>query len=380
VWPAAADGTRIVGSVLRDGLDVVEDFSGFVYLFSEDDSSESYIEQVPDGVAAAVDGMLAVPVATDAGPLQVVVELHDREPPLLEVGAGQDVAILTWRPAGRRLRLGDTGGLEVEALALGDGDGILGVEVRCTGRDEARRAGVGEIDEPVEKVVIRLWPGPAHSPDHITRRSGFAAALAGEPPPPSGPAAPLTLAQTVVVPARYHGFYLRDEDVPAPWEWLPTMELATAKVNGLVSNLPGLARVSTGTRTGEVDMRVQVVERRPATAAEALAAAAGPAGLPAKADAVVVTHHTSGSILVTDIEDNADHYRFTVPAGDTGLLVVAWDRDKAARPRRDATARERIDLVFWAGEAPGELVLQAGSAFGQEMAADAKGIGQQLRE
>jgi hypothetical protein len=379
VWLAAADGTRIVGSVLRDRLDVVEDFSGFVYLFSEDDSSESYIEQVPDGVAAAVDGMLGVPVATDVGPLQVVVELHDREPPLLGAGAGQDVAVLTWRPAGRRLRLGDTGGLEVEALALGDGDEILGVEVRCTGRDEAHRAGVGEIKKPVEEIVIRLWPGPAHGPDHLTRRSGFARELAGEPPPPSGPAAPLAFGQTVAVPARYHGFYLRDEGVPAPWEWLPTMELAAAKVNGLVSNLPGLARVSTGTRTGEVDMRVQVVERRPATAADALAAA-DPAGLPATADAVAITHRTSGSILVTDIEDNADHFRFTVPAGDIGLLAVAWDRDKAARRGRNATARERIDLVFWAGEAPGELVVQAGSAFGQEMAADAKGIGQQLRE
>jgi hypothetical protein len=82
--------------------------------------------------------------------------------------------------------------------------------------------------------------------------------------------------------------------------------------------------------------------------------------------------------LVADIEENADHYRFEVPAGELGLLVVAWDRDKAARRRRNAKTRERIDLVFWAGEHPGELIIQAGSVFGREMAADAEGIRQQL--
>jgi hypothetical protein len=363
--------------MLRGRLDAVEAFSQFVYLFSESDSPDS-IEEVPDGVAAAVDGMLAVPVATDGGPLRVRVELHDREPPPPEAGAGEDIAVLTWRPAGRRLRLGDTGGLEVEGLALGDGDELVGVEVRCTGRDQASRAGVGEIKKPVEGIVIRLWPGPAPGREGVTRRSGFARVLAGEPPPPSGPAAPLALGETVAVPARYHGFYLRDEGVPAPWEWLATMVLSGARVNGLVSNLPGLARVSTGTQFGEVDLRVQVVERRPATAADALAAVAGPAGLPATADAVAVSHRTSGSVLVTDIEDNADHYRFMVPAGDVGLLVVAWDRDKAAGRRRAAKAGERIDLAFWAGELPGELIAQAASTFGQEMAADAAGIRRQL--
>jgi hypothetical protein len=365
--------------VLRGRLELVDEFSDFVFLFSEDDSSD-YIERVPDGVAAAVDGMLAVPVATDAGPLRVSVELHDREPPPLEAGAGKDVAILTWRPAGRRLRLGDTGGQEVEAVALGDGDEVLGVEVSCGGRDEARRAAAGELVEPVEEIVIRLWPGPAARRDCVTRRSGFAAALAGEPPAPSGPAAALAVGQLVAVPVCYNGFYLRDEGVPAPWQWRPTMELAGARANGLVSNLPGLVRVSTGTRTGEVDLRVQVVDRRPATIAEAMATVVGPAGLPATADAVAVTHQTSGIVLVTDIEDNADHYQFTGPAGETGLLVVAWDRDKAARRRANAKVRERIDLVFWAGEAPGELVVQAASTFGREMAADHERIGQQLRQ
>jgi len=60
-----------------------------------------------------------------------------------------------------------------------------------------------------------------------------------------------------------------------------------------------------------------------------------------------------------------------------GLLVVAWDRDKFAR-RRKAKVRERIDLVFWAGELPGELVIQAASAFGWGEAADFESIRQQL--
>jgi hypothetical protein len=367
------------GSVLRNRLEVVGEFSDFVYLFSADDSSASYIERVPDGVAAAVDGMLAVPVATDAGPLRVSLELHDREPPPLTAGAGEDVAVLTWRPAGLRLRLGDTAGQEVEALALGHGDEFLGVQVACAGRDEAHRAGVGAIDIPVEQIVIRLWPGPAPGRDGVIRRSAFAEALAGERPAPGGPAQPLVLGVTVAVRTFYNGFYLRDENVPAPWEWQQALELVGAKANGLISNLPGVARITTGTETGEVDLRVQVVDRRPATTADALTAVAGPAGLPATADAVAVTHRTCGSVLITDIEDNADHYRFQAPAGQPGLLVVAWDRDKATR-RRSATGRERIDLVFWAGEAPGELVVQAGSAFGREMAVEAERIGRQLGE
>jgi len=47
----------------------------FVYLWSEDDSSESVIEEVPNGVAAAMDGVLGVEVATDTSPLRVSVEL-----------------------------------------------------------------------------------------------------------------------------------------------------------------------------------------------------------------------------------------------------------------------------------------------------------------
>ncbi len=168
------------------------------------------------------------------------------------------------------------------------------------------------------------------------------------------------------VPASYHGFYLRDEGVAAPWQWHEGMVLASARVNGLVTNLPGLARVEVGTEFGEADVCVRVVCT--GTVAAALEVAAGPSGLPATADAVAVTHLTSGSILITDIEDSADHYRFTVPAGETGLLVVAWDRDKAARRRRNAKFRERLDLVFWRGESPGEQVLQAGSSFGPSCA------------
>jgi hypothetical protein len=350
----------------------------FVYLWSEDDSSESVIEEVPNGVAAAMDGVLGVAVATDTSPLRVRVELHDRQPPPVAPAAGEDVAVLTWRPCGTSLRLADTVGHEVEGLELGPGDGLLAVEVRCHGRDEAASAGVGELEEPVEEIIIRLWPGPAPGGDTVARRSGFARMLAGEPPPPSGPATPLDLGETVLVPVYYNGFYLHDEGVAAPWEWWETMVLSGARVNGLVSNLPGLARVSTGTQTGEADLCVRVVDRRSATAADALAAVAGATGLPATADAVAITHHTSGTVLVADIEANADHYRFTVPVGEVGLLVVAWDRDKAARRQRIVKARERIDLVFWAGETPGELVIKAASGFGREMAADAEGIRQQL--
>jgi hypothetical protein len=360
--------------VLRDRLEAVEHFADFVYLFSD---AESSIAEVP-GVAAAVDGMLAIPVATDTGPLRVSVELHDQQPPPLQAGEREDVEVFTsWRPLGRRLRLGDTCGNEVDGLALGPGDEVLAVEVRCRGRDEANRAGVGGIQEPVEEITVRLWPGPAAGGDTVTRRSGFARVLAGEPPPPSGPAAPLTLGETVVVPANYYGFYLHDEGVAAPWEWREVLTLSAARVNGLVSNLPGLARVTTGTQTGDVEVRVRALDRRPATVADALAAVAGP-GLPATADAVAVAHHTSGAILVADIEEHADHYRFEVPAGETGLLVVGWDRDKAARRRRNAKTRERIDLMFWTGEVPAELVIQAGSAFGREMAADDASIRQQL--
>jgi hypothetical protein len=91
--------------------------------------------------------------------------------------------------------------------------------------------------------------------------------------------------------------------------------------------------VSTGTQTGEVDLCLRACVR----------AAGGP--------------------LAT--------------AADALATVVAWDRDKAAR-RRNARVRERVDLVFWAGEPPGELVIQAASAFGREMAADDERIRQQL--
>ena len=353
-------------------------FSDFVYLFTESDSPDS-IEEVHDGVAAAVDGMLAVPVATDTSPLQVRVELHDRQPPPLEAGRREDAAILTWRPLGRQVRLGDTVGHEVDGLTLDARDEVLAVEVRCRGRDEAAGADVGEIEEPVEEIVIRMWPGPPPGGDTVTRRSGFARMLAGEPPPPSGPAASLRLGQTVPMPVSYHRFYLRDESAPAPWE-RETLELSAARVNGLVSNLPGLAEVSTGTSVGEVDLCGRVVDRHRATVTDALAVVAGPAGLPATADAVAVTHRTSGAVLATDLEDYADHYRFAVPAGEVGLLVVAWDRDKAARRRRNANARERIDLVFWAGATPGELVIQAASAFGREMAIDAERTRRQLAQ
>jgi hypothetical protein len=363
--------------MLRGRLDVVAVFSDFIYLFSEADSPDSPIESVPDGVAAAVDGMLAVPVATDTGPLRVSVESHDRQPPALEAGEREDVAVVTWRPVGRWLRLGDTVGEEVDGQALGSVDEVVTVEVRCRGRDEANRAGVGAIREPVEEIVIRLWPGQTPAGGVVARRSSFGRALAGEPPVPTGHAVPLVLGETVAVPAYYNGFYLHDDGVPPPWEWRQTMVLSSARVNGLVSNLPGLVRVSTGTQTGDVDVCVRAVGWQPATAADALAAVAGP-GLPATADAVAVTHRTSGSVLVADIEDTADHYRFAVPAGEVGLLVVAWDRDKAAGRRRNAKVRERIDLVFWAGEAPGELVIQASSAFGREMAADDERIRQQL--
>ena len=350
----------------------------FVYLWSGYDSPESVIEEVPDGVAAAVDGVLGVVVATDASPLRVSVELHDRQPPLVELAAGEDVAVLTWRPCGTRLRLADTVGHEVDGLALGPGDGVLAAEVRCRGRDEAAGAGVGEIEEPVEEIVIRLWPGPPPGGDTVTRRSGFARMLAGEPPPRSGPAAPLGLGETVPMPVSYHRFYLHDEGVPAPWE-RETLELSAVRVNGLISNLPGLAEESTGTSVGQVDLCARVVDRRPATVDDALTAVAGPAGLPVTADAVAVTHRTGGVVLVTGIGDYADHYRFAVPVGEVGLLVVAWDRDKAAR-RRKAKARERIDLVFWVGETPDELVIQAASAFGREMAVDAERTRRQLAQ
>lgn len=180
-----------------------------------------------------------------------------------------------------------------------------------------------------------------------------------------------------MVPVSYNGFYLRDDGVAAPREWWEAMVLASARVNGLVSNLPGLARVSTGTQTGDVDVCVRVAGLRAATVADALAAVAGQ-GLPGTADAVAVAHRTCGAILLADIEDNADQFRFEVPAGEVGLLVVAWDRDKGAHRRRNAKSRERIDLVFWTGETLGELIIQAGSTFGQEMADDDQRIRQQL--
>src|ERR1700691_1587736 len=100
----------IVGGVIRGRLDAVETFMNFVYLWSEYDAPESVIEEVPDGVAAAVDGVLGVAVATDTSPLRVRVELHDRQPPPVELAAGEDVAVLTWRPCGTHLTLADTVG------------------------------------------------------------------------------------------------------------------------------------------------------------------------------------------------------------------------------------------------------------------------------
>ena len=350
----------------------------FVYLWSEDDSPESVVvEEVPNGIAAAVDGVLGVPVATDTSPLRVSVELHDRQPAPAELGAGEDVAVLTWRPCGSHLRLADTVGREVDGLALGPGDGVLAVEVRCRGRDEAAGTGPGELEEPLEEIVIRVWPGHPPAEGVIARQSSFGRMLAGDPPPPSGPAAPLALGQTAAIPVSYHGFYLRDEDVPVAWRTAEPAELSSTLVNGLVSNLPGLVRLKAGTRAGDIDLRVRVAGQQPATVADALAVVAGQ-GLPAAADAVAVTHHTSGRVLVTDIENRADHYRLEVPAGKVGLLVIAWDRDKAARQRRNARTRELVDLVFWAGETPGEQIIQAASTFGREMADTDESIRQLL--
>ena len=98
-------------------------------------------------------------VATDTSPLWVHVELHDRQPPPVELAAGEDAAVLTWRPCGTSLRLADTVGHEVDGLTFGPGDEVLAVEVRCRGRDEVAGAGAGELEEPVEEIVIRLWPG-----------------------------------------------------------------------------------------------------------------------------------------------------------------------------------------------------------------------------
>jgi hypothetical protein len=81
--------------VIRARLDAVETFINFVYLWSEDDSSESVVEEVPDGVAAAMDGVLGVAVATDTSPLRVSVELHDQQPPPVELAAGEDVVVLS---------------------------------------------------------------------------------------------------------------------------------------------------------------------------------------------------------------------------------------------------------------------------------------------
>jgi hypothetical protein len=46
-----------IGAVLQARMDVVEAFSDFVYLFTEADSPERPIEEVPDGVAAGEPGM-----------------------------------------------------------------------------------------------------------------------------------------------------------------------------------------------------------------------------------------------------------------------------------------------------------------------------------
>jgi hypothetical protein len=129
--------------VLRGRLAVTNTISDFLYLHSGAEVSESLVETVPNGVVTAVDGILAVPVATDAGPLQLRVELHDRRPPPLPVGAGDDIATLAWRPLGNELGVTDTVGFGDGWLALGPGDELLAVEVCCRGRDEAATAGVG---------------------------------------------------------------------------------------------------------------------------------------------------------------------------------------------------------------------------------------------
>jgi hypothetical protein len=135
---AAARVARIVGGVLRGRLDVVGVFSDFVYLFTEADSPEWLIGEVPDGVASAVDGMLAVPVATDTGPVRVSLERHDRNPPALEAGVREDIGVLTWRPVGRRLRLGDTVGQEVDRAAAAD-EAIAGGRLVQPARARAAR-------------------------------------------------------------------------------------------------------------------------------------------------------------------------------------------------------------------------------------------------
>jgi hypothetical protein len=96
---------------------------------------------------------------------------------------------------------------------LGAEDEVLAVEVRCRGRDEAARAGVAGTGEPVEEVIVRLWPGRAPGGDTVTRRSGVRPCPGWDAPPRSGPAAPLALGETVVVPGHRAG-QMGQKDLP----------------------------------------------------------------------------------------------------------------------------------------------------------------------
>jgi hypothetical protein len=366
--------------VLQARLDIVGGFMGMLLLIAEDQETEAP-EWAPNGVAAVADGVIAVLVATDVGPVRAVVEVHDAEPPRGPLADGEDMAVLTWRPLGKRARLYDQNFSELgKWLALPAGRDLLGAEVRCRGREVAGAAGVGGVrGEPVEEVEIRLWPVDQAPEELVVHGSGYFE-YEGQPlpDPGTGPVRELAPGDRALVPMAYHAVWLHDEGVPLPPDWLGTMRARAARVNGLVSNLPGVVLLKVGAQIGTVDLGVHLVEGDGSVAAALAVLSAGP--LPKAADAVAVAHTTSGTVRVCDKDGGPDLCCFCLPAGRVGLLVVAWDRDGANRRRRKPVPPERVDVVFWTSDVPDEVVLQGASNFGRKVAADDVSIREQLED
>ncbi|MGH9070907.1 MAG: hypothetical protein ACRDX8_07045 [Acidimicrobiales bacterium] len=358
-------------------LGAIEVSDWTLYLLGDEDADVEIA--MPNGVAAAADGVVSIFVGTDIGTLDVSVELREGAPGDVVIQDGDDVVEFAWRPVGDEVVLQTTSwALEVEPIMLlASPNGSYVVQVHSHNRDAV--ADLLEVPEDFadrERLVIRIWPGDGPPERVLALQSRTARALwieaRGAPPNMEGDAAPKEVAlfpigEAVAVPVSYHAFILRDEGFVVPSDFSDNLALSVAKMNTLVSNVPGHVRVTTGTERGEVNLTVRLVDQM--TTIHSRLEGLGNLGvvLGRDDDAVLVAHETSGKILLEGVGRECHFALPPLAAGRYAMLVVARGRDNAykASERRGAKAvtprLEEVLVVLWpdpARQVPDETVLQ----------------------
>lgn len=200
--------------------------------------------QVNGLCGAAVPGELSMVTGTHTGPVHVMVELHDAEPPLDDVW--EEVVEVSFATAADDLVLSafqDT----TELLDVPPGS----YQVRYCARGMAEAADADAGDEPIDHYLLQLWP----STDRVVRRTTeFAAYWHGD----NGPAPSIADRVAALREAR-----VADPEAGEVWDvdgWAddasvvegfdPTMMLpehdARSPVDRLVERDPGLVAALAG--------------------------------------------------------------------------------------------------------------------------------------